>query len=106
MDNFNKIVSFVLGLIVVVVFIAVISGRLNLGKKLSQMTTKVSPTPTPSKKISYYTTPTLTPALTGSYVSNGKTPSSIPSTGSPTLLLPILLSGLGGGIFMRRTGKK
>lgn len=100
MDNFNKIVSFVLGLIVVVVFIAIISGRLNLGKKLSQMTVKISPSPTPSK-ISYYTTtPTLTP--TGSYIANGKSPSSIPSTGSPTLLLPILLSGLGSGLFLRK----
>lgn len=56
MENFNKVLSFVLGLVVVVVFVVVLSGRLNLnlknaltGKKTS--TGKVSvtgaPTPTP-----------------------------------------------------------
>jgi hypothetical protein len=35
-----------------------------------------------------------------------KTPGTIPATGSPTLLLPLLLSGLAGGLFLRsRSGK-
>jgi len=48
MDQFNKAISFLLGLVVVAVFIAVASGRINI-KKLpffSKSTVTVTPTPT------------------------------------------------------------
>ncbi|MBI2641720.1 hypothetical protein HYW87_03960, partial [Candidatus Roizmanbacteria bacterium] len=61
MDNFNKILSFVLGLVVVIVFIAVITGRLNLRNRLARVS-GVSPTPkqspTPTRNV--YITPTPT----------------------------------------------
>ena len=48
MDNINKIISFALGLIVVAIFLVIISGRLQIGKKLftasrGATTTSVSP---------------------------------------------------------------
>lgn len=55
MENFNKVLSFVLGLVVVVVFVVVLSGRLNLnlknaltGKKISTGKVSVTGTPTPT----------------------------------------------------------
>ena len=52
MDSFNKVLSFVLGLVVVVVFIAVASKRLNLNTKFlpfsSGAANKVTVIPTPS----------------------------------------------------------
>lgn len=104
MDSFNKVISFVLGLVVVLVFVAVITGKLNLKKKTSPTPTskttsffnfgRVSPTPTPTKK----------PSSTVNVYS--PTPKSIPATGLPTLFTPALLSGLIGGSFLRKTGKK
>jgi len=111
MDNLNKTISFVLGLVVVLVFLAVITGRLNLKGKLpvfSGKTTSVSPTPSPSSQPTSQPTPQPT-AMVGynNYkTTSGKTPGSIPATGSPTLLLPILLSGLSGGFFLKRKAGK
>ena len=110
MDNLNKTVSFVLGLVVVLVFLAIVTGRLNLKNKLPLLSGKVSPTP----KVTVTTTPTKLVesnkegSTYGSYKikqTKTTTPTSIPSTGSPTLLLPLLFSGLGGGLFLRRSGK-
>lgn len=57
MENFNKVLSFVLGLVVVVVFVIVLSGRLNIRsdiftvKKISPTpTVKITVTPTPAPK--------------------------------------------------------
>ncbi len=98
MDNLNKIVSFVLGLVVVLVFLAIITGRLNLKNKIPLFSGKVSPTST----VRITPTPTY-----GNYaMKQGKTPSTIPSAGSPTILLPFLFSGLGGGFFLKKSGKK
>ena len=106
MDNLNKTISFVLGLVVVLVFFAVISGRINLKGKLPFIsnTKSATVTPTPTKTTS---TDQLV-SEKGSYKSNAmvKTPTSIPQTGSPTLLIPILISGLGGGLILRRTKSK
>jgi hypothetical protein len=105
MDGLNKTISFVLGLVVVLVFFAVVSGRLNLKNKLFPTLTKsASPSPTGSASVSptpdSSTTNITKPTSTGS--NQVSKPKSIPSTGSPTLLLPILLSGLGGGILLRK----
>lgn len=114
MDNLNKTVSFVLGLVVVLVFLAIITGRLNLKNKLPTLGRKSSPTPTQKlvgQKVSNGSTvlPTLT--LTGSQnstynqyqVVQGKIPDTIPSTGSPTILLSFLFSSLGGGLLLKKS---
>lgn len=105
MDNLNKTVSFVLGLVVVLVFLAIITGRLNLKNKIPLFSGKVSPTP--AVKITPTSTKLVESNKEGSTYGNyatkqGKTPTTIPSTGSPTILLPLLFSGLGGGILLRR----
>lgn len=111
MDGFNKVISFILGLVVIVVFVAVLSGKFNLKSKLASLG-KVTPT----------VTSTITPTITitpgkGTVVPSGTTPGAensqyhpyssnppktIPSTGSPTMLLPLLASGLTLGSFLRR----
>lgn len=121
MDSFNKVISFVLGLVVVLVFVAVITGKLNLKSKTSSTSApkttsffnfgKVSPTPTPTKKPP--STVKVKTEISGNnvYKQNNQVPKtstakSIPSTGLPTLFIPILLSGLVGGSFLRQAGKK
>lgn len=113
MDSFNKVISFILGLVVVLVFVAVITGKINFKKGLPTLanvtpTVTPSPTKTPSSKVSI--NPTMS-AGSGSYTSynnSGKTttPSKIPSTGLPTLFIPSLLAAATGGSFLRKTGKK
>ncbi|MFH0979646.1 MAG: hypothetical protein V1803_01730 [Candidatus Roizmanbacteria bacterium] len=104
MEGLNKIVSFILGLVVVIVFFAVVTGKINLkniGKK-SSLTTAVttkSITPTPKVVSSIKINPTNHPYSSSS-------PSSIPSTGLPTLFIPTLLVGLFGGSKLRQAGKK
>ncbi|MBI5123775.1 hypothetical protein HZA75_08030 [Candidatus Roizmanbacteria bacterium] len=97
MDSFNKVISFVLGLVVVLVFLAVITGKLNLKSKPFGGS---SPTSTP--------TPTQKPSPTNVYnqTSISTAPKSIPATGLPTLFIPMLLAGLVGGGFLRKSGKK
>jgi len=133
MDSFNKVISFVLGLVVVLVFLAVITGKLNLKSKLPSTTASKSIlTPTPVQKnnggffgfFKSTTSPTPTPTPTQKpssitintnenniYKQNSQTvqysnAKTIPSTGLPTLFIPILLSGLVGGSFLRKSGKK
>ena len=111
MDSFNKIISFVLGLVVVLVFVAVITGKLNLKKKTSSTSTpkttsffnfgRASPTPTPTKKPSS----TVTISTSGNNIYKTPAPKSIPATGLPTLFIPMLLSGLLGSNFLRKAGK-
>ncbi|MFA6017018.1 MAG: hypothetical protein WC744_02945 [Patescibacteria group bacterium] len=132
MDSFNKVISFVLGLVVVLVFFAVITGKINLKNKTNTTSTSkstLSPTPTPKSSGGFFgffkpTTPTPTPTLkpissittnTGAdtnnvYKQNSQTvqyssAKSIPSAGLPTIFLPILFSGLAGGSFLRKAGK-
>jgi len=129
MDSFNKVISFVLGLVVVLVFFAVVTGKINLkGKTTSTSASKSTITPTPAQKNSggFFglfkpTTPTPTPTQKPSsitintnenniYKQNNQTaqyPSakSIPATGLPTLFIPILFSGLAGGSLLRKAGK-
>ena len=107
MDSFNRVISFVLGLVVVLVFFAVVTGRLKLPGRLSLPFTKgatptptKAPTPTPISTVkinnSYKTQPTRVPTK----------PGTIPATGLPTLFIPSLLAGAAGGMFLRKTGKK
>ncbi len=115
MDSFNRIVSFVLGLVVVLVFFAVVTGKLKLPGKLAGVAAKPTPTPTQSVNPTPISSLTINgspeKAPLGSFyktqtnnVSN-KT-SSIPSTGLPTLFIPSLLAGGLGGSFLRKSGKK
>jgi len=116
MDSFNRVISFVLGLVVVLVLFAVVTGRLKLPGKLSTTFTRGA-TPTPTKTIN--PTPISTVKIdgqtSGSVLGNnyknqttkGSTsPGSIPATGLPALFLPSLLAGVAGGIFLKKIGKK
>lgn len=138
MSGFNKVTSFVLGLIVVLVFLFVFGSRVNLTDKLlafkdSKVTptpkvTTVTPTPAPKKKGFFESlfgrkttpSPTTTPTpkeikivenntqgetvFTNPPTTNSMTtqPQTIPQTGSPTILLPILISALGSGLYLRK----
>lgn len=128
MDSFNKVISFALGLVVVLVFFAVVTGKINLKSKTSTSASKSILTPTPAQKNSggffglfksATPTPTPTPKTISSvkvdtsennvYKQNNTTTSSaksIPSTGLPTLFIPMLISGLAGGSLLRKAGKK
>jgi hypothetical protein len=91
-----------------------ISRKYDLTKKLLPFssTAQVSVTPTPTKKVVSEITvsPNKTEETktidnkTNNYQSqlNSTSPSTIPSTGSPTLLLPLLGSGLFIGMKLRR----
>jgi hypothetical protein len=114
MEGLNKIISLFLGLIVVVIFFAVITGRINLKNRfpqLGKLQTKPTAIPTPTSpeakttikvtsettgQTNYYQKPTLTPAQ--KYTST----TTIPATGAPTFFLPLALSGFLGGIYLRR----
>jgi hypothetical protein len=98
MDSFNKIISFVLGLVVVVVFLAVISGRLNLGSK------KASPTPTPTPTPTVAGTSISKVTISQTPINNYQNPKTIPSTG-PELLFPLVFSSFLSGLYLKKTGK-
>lgn len=135
MDSFNKVISFILGLVVVIVFFLVLSGKINLKSKLASNGASATPTPisTVSKSTdngffnlgAFLNQPTVTPTPTstqnpttissitvsGNNTYNQVSPSvktgkTIPSTGLPTLFIPALFSGLMGGSFLRKTGKR
>lgn len=118
MDSFNRVISFVLGLIVVLVFFAVLTGKLKLPGKLGSPFAKVSPTPTTAVNPTPISTikindKTGSSVLGNSYKiepttrpTNTSKTSSIPATGLPTLFIPTLLSGALGGTLLRRVGKK
>jgi len=105
MDSFNKIVSFVLGLVVVIVFLAIITGRFNVKKSFQGFGTnaKLTPTPTfiavptPASVAVNQTNPSVN--TTNIY---SKTPTSIPATGSSTILLSAFISTLSLGIYLKR----
>jgi len=130
MDSFNKVISFVLGLVVVLVFFAVITGRINLKSKTSSVSNStLTPTPIQKNSSGFFgflkpnasPTPTSTqkplPSVTidtnrnniykqNNQVSKSSKATSIPSTGLPTLFIPTLFSGLIGGSLLRRSGKR
>lgn len=120
MDQFNKAISFFLGLIVVVVFLAVATGKINLkGKTLPFLKgATVTITPTPSRK----PTPTMSLSKTPNtqyrpmptiqqnseyrrYGGTVNTVNTIPSTG-PEFLLPLIVSSFFGGSFLKKMSQK
>lgn len=106
MDSFNKVISFILGLVVVIVFFAVVTGRLKIGKFNPQVfSKKLTPTPTPISSINI---PSTDQAQTTTKYNNYKTqnPKTIPATGIPTFFIPSLIGGALGGSFLRKAGKK
>ncbi|MBI5127238.1 hypothetical protein HZA76_02165 [Candidatus Roizmanbacteria bacterium] len=118
MDSFNRVISFVLGLVVVLVFFAVVTGRLKLPGKLSTPFSKgATPTPTKSVNPTPISTVKIDDQKGGSILGNNykaqitptksvSKPGTIPATGLPTLFIPSLLASGLGGIFLRKTGKK
>ena len=106
MDNFNRVISFVLGLIVVIVFLVFITRRLNLKERLLS---KTGPTKTPTPTFRATTPipqriPTEYPIITRTAYNQNNKPTTIPSTGSPTILLAFLFSSLGAGVFLKKRG--
>lgn len=102
MDNINKIISFTLGLIVVVIFLVIISGRLQIGKRFFtasrgstttgtpvQSNQEISATITisPSQKVATQTI-TVSPSSTRSI---GRV-ESIPNTGADETMAIMLIS--------------
>ena len=128
MEGFNKAISFILGLVVVVVFIAVLTGRINLKNKIPSFTggifSRTTPTPTVfiptdqpttvvldnqnqaqnttdnQENTNYHQYQTNNPTT----VSNGKT-TSIPNTG-PELFFPLVVSGLSIGLYFKNLSHK
>lgn len=115
MDNFNRIVSFVLGLIVVIVFLIIINRRFNFTGKLftgrtasATVTPTITPTPTGNPVV--YNTQPNTNRNTGTTTYNNQPvttrPQTIPSTGAETALLPAALSSLFAGIYLKGKARK
>jgi hypothetical protein len=121
MGSFNKVLSFILGLVVVIVFIIILSRRLNIGDNLLPFQSSKTPTVTkaagqktgvtPTPTVGFYpgqggitkTTPQHQPKG-GLQVDQNKTSTvkTIPSTGSPTQLLLALSSTLLLGFYLRK----
>lgn len=120
MNDANKVLSFVLGLVVVVVFIAIVTGKLNVGKGVKTLTkgnVTVSPTVTPTAKVTiiYPTVAAVNPkgVTVVQYNQKGSTPqiagqsvTRIPSTGAETMVIPAAFSMLAAGTFLKKLGKK
>ncbi|GIW64444.1 MAG: hypothetical protein KatS3mg092_0377 [Patescibacteria group bacterium] len=117
MDNFNKIISFILGLVVIIIFFAVVSGRLNLGKFTPSFAkkTNISPTPTSISKVVISENEIKTNNVisknetkTNNYQNNSYSinAKSIPATGLPTFFIPSILSSALFGVFLKKYGKK
>lgn len=128
MEGFNKAISFILGLVVVVVFIAVLTGRINLKNKIPSFTGGIFSRPTltptvviPTEQISTVVldnqNQTQNPsnnqedsnyhqyqANNSTTFSNTKT-TSIPNTG-PELFLPIVISSLSMGFLFKKISHK
>jgi hypothetical protein len=118
MEGANKIISFILGLVVVVVFLAIVTGRIKLGNIKfplaggAKITPTVTVTPTPSGTATNtngnfhpYASPTPGVMTYGGQSGKPSGPASIPNTGSETILLPIAISALGGGFFLKKKAK-
>lgn len=115
MDGLNKIISFILGLVVVIVFFAVVTGKISFKKGVpifsATATLSGTPTPTPASgsagkvtSIKISESPTSSNKIV--FTNNTSTTKSIPSTGLPLFFIPSLLASAGAGAFLRKTGKK
>ena len=128
MEGFNKAISFILGLVVVVVFVAVLTGRINLKNRIPSFNagifSRTTPTPTVLKPTGQQTTTVVldnqnqTQSNTDNqgnvnyhqYQTNNTTPlnnktTSIPNTG-PELFFPIVFSGLSMGLIFKKISHK
>ena len=116
MEQFNKVISFVLGLVVVVLFLAVATGKINLkGTTLpfaKNNTVKGTPTPSTTQKKTTTTFTQVPKTITSSTASNPDyqqykpgSINTIPNTG-PEFLLPLVASSFFGGLFLRGKAKK
>ena len=112
MGNFNKVLSFILGLVVVIVFVIVLSKRLNLQSKFIPFGNNPTPTPTVSNKPEStkdepeikFTEPAEIPTeiIVDNTVNKIQT---IPETGPSTALLYLYATIGTAGIFLRRFKK-
>ena len=111
MEDFNKIISFVLGLIIVVVALVIITRKYDFTKKLLPFSSnaKISVTPTPTGKVISEVTVKGQPGASyqvNNYqqqtIPSGKTPTSIPATGAPTFLLPIYAASFFLGLRLKK----
>lgn len=111
MEDFNKVISFVLGLIVVVVALVVITRKYDFTKKLIPFSSNatITATPTPTGKV--ISEVTIKGQSGSSYqvnkyqdqrVNSGKTPATIPATGAPTFLLPVYALSFLAGLKLRK----
>lgn len=115
MDQLSKILSLAIGLIVVVTAFAVFSGRINLGGSFPKLflnnTVKTTPTPSPTKTgfeaVFNNTDKQLTQATkVNKYNPNEvNTPNatSIPATGSPTIMISLAIGMFGLGSYLRKS---
>ncbi len=107
MDNFNKVFSFILGLVVVIVFFAVLTGRIKLPSNKNSTTVplfaRTSPNPTPIPKVNINQQGEQPYKANNYQTTNTKT---IPATGLPTIFLPSLLASALIGKKLSNTGKK
>ena len=131
MDNTNKIISFILGLVVVVVFLVVIISRFRgTNRVLSNRTATPTPTasqkqpgfleklfkkntptptsgptntPTPTNSVVQRITPSLqiSPQVDG-HITPTTSPTTIPNTGAETYLIPLMGLLLLAGFFLRK----
>ena len=116
MVNFNKVLSFILGLVVVIVFVIVLSKRLNLQSKFIPFGNKPTPTPKvnevkelvkdePEIKFSEPEEIKTEEVVVNNKNVDVENIQSIPETGPSTALL-YAYSSLGAlGIFLRRFKK-
>jgi len=128
MEGFNKAISFILGLVVVVVFIAVLTGRINLKNRIPSFNagifSRTTPTPTTPKPVGQQTSTVVLDNQnktqndpngqeninyhqyqTNNNASLNKNTTNIPNTG-PELLFPIALSGLSMGLIFKKISHK
>lgn len=117
MDNFNKVISFILGLVVVIVFFGVISGRIKLGRFTPSFAKKITPTPpTPISSITieenkanvnydYKKNQNVSQNTSNTSYYLSTKPKTIPSAGLPTFFIPSLVFGVFVGSYLKKSGK-
>src|SRR3989338_8014488 len=97
MESFNKVLYFILGLVVVLVFIIVFTGRLNLGKTFRPLAGTTA-TPTPTVQMNQQ-------AGNQQMTSKGGTVTkvqTIPATGSPAHILFLAVPTFLSGFYLRK----
>lgn len=111
MDQLNKIVSLAIGLIIVVISFAALTGRIDLSKNFPQLLSskKITSTPTPAvvaqKTVLIANDANLeSSAAVNKYDQNlgSANPTQIPETGSPTEALGIAISLIAVGQYLKR----